>query len=92
MNVKVDTKVKPVHFTKRKEPELIIGNDYYVSFGCNIAQPCTLFEIHQGDANELKSVTIGIKKKSGEYDGRNIVFADEIGLTPEEAVINTRTW
>ena len=46
--IKVDQEITPIHYTKRTEPELKIGADYYVCFGNNVAFPCTLKEIIGG--------------------------------------------
>jgi hypothetical protein len=102
--IKVDKKIKPIHFLKRKTVELILGNDYFVSFGNHIAQHCTLTEI--SDIRDFQQITIDIpikprsKKGFKELDGTishnwtssHSIYADEIGLTPEEAVINEVTF
>ena len=90
--IKVDNNVKPIHFKLRKEPELIVGNDYYVSFGMNKAIPCILLKIIDNGKELFKEVHIGIKDNSQEGHGDiHVVYSDEIGLTPEEAVINKKT-
>lgn len=90
--IKVGKHVKPVHFKLRKGPELIIGEDYYVSFGMNRAIPCILLDITDSGKGMPKQVRIGIKDNSAiGYGSINVVYSDEIGLTPEEAVINTKT-
>ncbi len=80
--IKVDKKIEPVLFNERKGIPLTIGNDYYVSFGLNEAIPCKLVEIIEGPPKRIR-----IRME----DGENILFADEIGRTPEEAVINQVT-
>jgi len=90
--IKVANNVKPIHFKLRKEPELIVGNDYYVSFGMNKAIPCILLKIINNGKEIFKEVHIGIKDNSQEgYGDIRVVYSDEIGLTPEEAVINKKT-
>lgn len=90
--IKVGNHIKPIHFKMRKESELIIGKDYYISFGMNKAIPCVLLNIIDNGKEIPKQVQIGIKDNSQSgYGDINIVYSDEIGLTPEEAVINTRT-
>ncbi|MEO5990933.1 MAG: hypothetical protein ABIP68_04800 [Ferruginibacter sp.] len=90
--IKVGNQITPIHFKKRKEPELIIGNDYFVSFGMNKAIPCILLDVIDNGKEIPKEVKIGIKDNSEiGYGDINIVYSDEIGLTSEEAVINTRT-
>ncbi len=82
---KVDKKIKPLPFKLRKEPSLIVGNDYYVSFGMNEAAPCVLIDIIDNS-----QIRIGIKNNSKNgYGGVHIIRSHEIGITPEQAVINT---
>ena len=37
--IKVDAAITPIHYTKRTEPLLTAGADYYVCFGNNMAYP-----------------------------------------------------
>ena len=37
IDIKVDSSVCPIHFSQRKPVKLVIGEDYYVSFGNNEA-------------------------------------------------------
>ena len=83
--IKVDKNVAPIPFEQRREPALTVGANYYVCFGSNVAYPCTLVEIIQGPP---KRVRIS-KKDKGEIFGEHVLFSDEIGLTPEDAVRNT---
>ena len=99
--VKVDESVKPVHFQERVAPELAIGANYFVSFGGNITYPCVLTNIiiSDGYPNRVE-IEIPIKPRSDkgfvDVDGsishkwvsKHTLYADEIGLTREEAVIN----
>ena len=101
--IKVDKKIKPIHFSKRTAVELIIGKQYFISFGSNIAKQCILTKI--SDITDLQQITIDIpikprsKKGFKDTDGSishnwtssHCIYADEIGLTPEEAVINEVT-
>jgi hypothetical protein len=102
--IKVDKKVKPIHFLKRKPVELIIGNEYFVSFGNHNVSRCVLTEISElKDSNQI-TIDIPIKPRSKKgfidtdgkishiWTSRHSIFADEIGLTPEEAVINEVTF
>ena len=70
---------KPINYTSRKEFELIKGDTYYVCFGNNNVYPC-IFKEYVND-NSMIIVVIG--------DKEHTLFPDEIGRTPEEAVINT---
>ena len=83
--VKVDKSIAPTPSGIRKEPALTVGADYYVCFGNNIAYPCTLIEIIGGSPKRIRIS----KRDKGEIFGEHVLFSDEIGLTPEEAVRNT---
>lgn len=84
VDVKVRSSVIPIHFSKRTPVKLVIGEDYYVSFGNNEAHRCKLLEIDERDR-----ITVEIVSKRGSTT--HCLFADEIGATPEEAVINQMT-
>ncbi len=81
--IKVDKKIKPIHFSKRKTPHLIIDNKYFISFGRNRAIGCILKEIH----TDTPDVRVSVET----VDGMSYLYADELGKTPEEAVINQVT-
>ena len=83
--IKVDEQINPVHYTKRTEPVLTIGEEYYVCFGNNVVYPCTLDEIIEGPP---KRIVIS-KYDNGKFFGRHVLFCNEIGQTPEEAVMNS---
>lgn len=101
--VRIDKSVKPIHFSKRTAPELIVENDYFVSFGSNDTYPCKLIKV----INEFDRAEVEIEipkrpmSKKGFRDSEgnishnwvssHILYADEIGLTREEAVINQVT-
>ena len=86
--IKVDEKIIPIHYTKRREPPLKPGQDYYVCFGNNMVYPCILNEIIEGPP---KRVVIS-KYDNGKFFGQHVLFSNEIGETPEEAVINTASF
>lgn len=86
--IKVDIEITPIHYTKRTEPVLTPGADYYVCFGNNIAYPCTLKEIIEG-RNKRVVIT---KYDNNQRFGEHVLFSNEIGQTPEEAVQNTATF
>ena len=86
--IKVDQEITPIHYTKRTEPELRVGADYYVCFGNNVAFPCTLKEIKEGRNKRVVITKYDNDQKSGDH----VLFSNEIGLTPEEAVRNTATF
>lgn len=101
--IKVDKSVKPIKPSKRQTANLVVGNEYYVSFGSNKVKRCKLIEIYQEGSKERIVVEIPVKPQSakGFIDGdgnishhwvdTHTLFADEIGFTPEEAVINEVT-
>ena len=86
--VKVDKEITAVHYSKRTEPALAVGTDYYVSFGNNIVYPCTLNEIIEGTPRKI----VISKYDNGKLFGKHVLFSNEIGRTPEEAVINSVTF
>lgn len=83
--IKVDEKITPIHYAKRTEPILNVGEEYYVCFGNNLVYPCILNEVIVGPP---KRVVIS-KYDSGKFFGQHVLFSNEIGETPEKAVINT---
>lgn len=98
--IKVDDNTKPLPYSKREEPNLHIGNDYYVSFLNNNVYPCKVLEIiNKFDKTEVKiEIPMKSKSKKGFIDGNGnrsfqgtqtyIIYAIEIGLTPVDAVKN----
>ena len=92
--IKVSKKIKPVHPSLRETFELIIGNKYYVCEGQNLVYPCILEKIIENnfalinENNSLSFVEIKVLKEKGKVVTETWL-EDEIGRTPEEAVINT---
>lgn len=90
--VKVDKAVKPRHFSMRKEPQLVIGASYYVSFGNNMTYSCNLSNLLENQQVEIEIYLKPVKKR-GYLDFNQTekitLFSNEIGLTREEAVLNT---
>lgn len=84
--ITVPKSIKPLHCILRKTFDLIIGNQYYVSFGRNRVYPCVLEKL----LKEPSMIIIKVIKENGKTELRQL-FPDEIGRTPEEAVINTVT-
>jgi len=62
----------------------MIGEKYYVSFSINIVLPCRLLWISE-EMNSGFPRKITIEIPNGDS---NTIYADEIGRTPEEAVLN----
>ncbi len=53
--------------------------------------PCSCLTIHNGEKN-LKQVHVGIKNNSAMgYGDISILYSDEIGVTPEQAITNEKT-
>ena len=86
--IRVDKEITPIHYSKRTEPLLQPGADYYVCFGNNIVYPCTLNEIIEGHP---KKIVIS-KYDNDKVFGKHVLFSNEIGRTPEEAVMNSVTF
>lgn len=74
--IKVSKKIKPIHVKDREQVELVIGNEYYISFGCNLVEKCTLAKINKDNTVSIRTADAGYR-----------VFPDEISLTPEQAVM-----
>jgi hypothetical protein len=98
--IKVDRQIKPLKINERVQPPLFVGSNYYVSFMNNNAYPCTIIEIiNEFEYTEVKiEIPVKSKSKKGAIDENgnltfrptqtNIVYASDIGLTPEDAVRN----
>ncbi len=94
--IKVDKKIKPLSFKQRTIPELIIGGDYFVCMRRNIVRPCKIISFLE-DGKYGKRVLIdhvpplilrtAVKGHPMVIDC-NILYSDEIGLTPIQAVQN----
>ena len=96
--IKVVQNIRPLSYSKRVQPDLHIGHNYYVSFGDNNAYSCTLVEIrNEFDRTEVK-IELSIQSKKGFIDSNgnlchewkepHILYATEIGLNPNHAVKN----
>jgi hypothetical protein len=96
--VKVSPKIKTVPRSQRVTPELKSGEKYYVSFGTNWTYPCFITEVvREFEQTEVK-IKIQVTEKNAYfrqggkmmYDPyiEHLVYAKEIGLTPEDAVRN----
>jgi hypothetical protein len=93
--------IKPLHYSKRKAPELIIGGEYFVCYINNETYPCVVTAIiHDPTGKDKVAIEIpvraGSKKGFTDADGnishhwveKKTVYADEIGLTREVAAEN----
>jgi len=86
--ISVNKSVKPIHITLRIAPKLIINDTYYVSFGKNEVSTCILIGIV-----DKEKIRVGIKNNSKiGYGDIYIVNNNEIGTSPEEAVINEQVF
>jgi hypothetical protein len=95
--IKVDKRIKPIDNEFRKKIHLAIGSDYFVSFGRNVVFPCKLIgfaddqliiEIPEKPRSNQRYLELNVNKYR-DSKATYIVRCDEIGGTPEEAVINT---
>lgn len=83
--IRVGPEITPIDYTKRTAPVLQVGEDYYVCFGNNIVYPCRLNKIIDGTPKKL----VISKYDNGKLFGEHVLFSNEIGKTPEEAVRNS---
>ena len=98
-SVRVSKKIQPLLRFQRIEPILSPGGDYYISFGDNSAYPCKLLNVINEYSKTEVSVQIMCKSrkmvrdaqgnKSRIYPMQHLVYATEIGITPEDAVRNS---
>jgi hypothetical protein len=99
--IHIKEKIKVIPFNDRKFPELIPGNEYFVSFGNNNVYPCKLLNlINEFEQPEVK-IEIPLKsynrKKFIDKDGistdkafsTHILYAKELGTTPVQAIQHT---
>lgn len=96
--IKVPSKIKPILRKDRITPELKENNRYYICFGNNNVYPCRLLAVvNKFDQTEVK-VQFRVKPRFAKFRKNGIttyepyvehlVYANEIGETPEEAVRN----
>lgn len=88
--------VKPVPVEKRIKFDITVGLKYYISFEDNQVYPCILKEIITTlEPKQIKVVSQlnKLKKDGGAiFYNEFIVYAHEIGRTPEEAAKNVAVW
>jgi hypothetical protein len=97
--VKVKPSVKSLPWSQRITPDLKKAEKYYISFGNNWAYPCFIDEIINEFALTEVRVKIQVKDQYAYFreKGRmtydpyeeRLVYANEIGKTPEDAVRNS---
>lgn len=88
LEFKVSAKVKPMKARGRESIELTEGQIYYVSFGSHKATPCTFLK----HLDRVNGKRILVEVERGRYAFQHVLFPDEIGRTPEEAVLREVTW
>lgn len=84
--IKVNKNITRIKCEDRVPFELFIGEKYYISYGENIAEPCTLESIKDLPNTDIK--TISVKFHHRKHPSTNSVYSNEIGRSPEEAVQN----
>ena len=87
IDLKVSSKVKPLHWRDRERIELVEGKTYYLSFGGHKVVPCTFLRYME----EYRGERILVEVERGRGLCQHILFPDEIGRTPEEAVMREVT-
>jgi hypothetical protein len=98
---KVKGDIKPLHYSKRKAPELVVGGEYFVCYVNNDTYPCVVTAIINNPTGKDKveiEIPVRAESKKGftDADGnishhwvaKKTVYADEIGLTREAAAEN----
>lgn len=96
--IKVNRNIKSVPRANRITPELKMWSIYYVCFANNNVYPCRISEIiKEFDQTEVR-IKISTKPKYSKYRSGSqviynpfeeyLVYANEIGITPEDAVKN----
>lgn len=85
----VDPSITPLEYKHRKAPELVIGRNYFVSFGKNIVHPCRLITIQNIHGRIEIEVEVQLKSSSKKINTSiHSLFSDEIGTTKEQAVMH----
>lgn len=98
--IKVPAGIRPITGSERIAPELEVGKGYYVCYGNNNVYRCRLSEIINEFAKTEVRILLPLKHSHRKFIGQDgkwqyseheemIVYADEIGSTPEEAVRHT---
>ena len=81
--IKVSNRIKPLRWRERPKLDFKEGDTYYVSFGGHRSLPCTLIRYMEEYRNER--ILIEVRQKG--ILSTHVLFPDEIGRTPEEAVM-----
>ena len=87
IDLKVSSKVKRQLWWNREPIKLIEGKTYYLSFGGHSVVPCTFLRYME----EYHGERILVEVERGRGICQHILFPDEIGRTPEEAVMREVT-
>jgi hypothetical protein len=83
-SVHVSEAIHPLPVSLRQSARPIVGGQYYYSFGNYIARPCLALAVYDVTGR----VKIAVYDKESDSVLSLLLFWDEIGATPEEAVIN----
>jgi hypothetical protein len=84
MKIKIREAIKPIPWPQRKTVELVIGGIYCISFGERKVIQVTLESVNGTD--RMAHVVVSSK------DSKWSLYADELGLTPEQAVLHEVTF
>lgn len=87
IDLKVSRKVKPIPYRDREPIELVEGKTYYLSFGGHKVSPCTF--IRYMEEYNRERILVEVERGLGIFCYE--LFPDEIGRTPEEAVMREVT-
>jgi hypothetical protein len=83
-SVHVSEAIRPLPVSLRQPARPIVGDQYYYSFGNHIARPCMALAVYDVTGR----VKIAVYDKESDSILSLLLYWDEIGATPEEAVIN----
>jgi RNA recognition motif-containing protein len=84
--VYVDEHISPLPKEQRTAPLLKIGGEFYVSFGSNGAYRCQVTDVIKEEAKT--KVKVVLPPELPMLKSTPVLYEDEIGATPEEAVRN----
>jgi hypothetical protein len=83
---KQNTKIRPIDWNLRVKFPLTVGTEYYISWGDGVAHPVKLLEFITDTMDGVERIRVAYK------NGTNVLFPDELGRTPAEAIEREVTW
>ncbi|KYG80407.1 hypothetical protein AWW67_09520 [Roseivirga seohaensis] len=89
--LKTEIDLRKIKNQTPKAPELIVGDQYFVSFSGKTVHPCKLIKINTEFERVSIDVEIELKDKLKSTEKTSLtytLFTTEIGKTPVEAIIN----